>query len=145
MTKICFFHGAENRLLAVAAWLAEAYARHERVLVYAPQAHLADSLDRLLWTRNATSFLPHCRADAPLAAQTPLLIADQLDDLAQEECLLNLADHVPPNFSRFAQVIEIVSNDEDDKLPARERFKFYRDRGYPLENQRFATDDEGQL
>ena len=139
MTKICFFHGADDRLQAAAAWLADAYARHQRVLVYAPDAPIADGIDRLLWTRLPTSFLPHCRADSRLAAQTPLLITDQLDAVPQEECLLNLGDQVPPNFSRFAEVVEIVSNDEADKLPARARFKFYRDRGYPLENQRFAA------
>ena len=142
MTRICFYHGADDRLQAAAAWLAEAYARRQRVLVYAPEAHIADAIDRLLWTRQATGFLPHCRADAPLAAQTPVLIAERLDDLPQEDCLLNLGDQVPPGFSRFDQVVEIVSEAEADKQPARERFKFYRDRGYPLENQRFAAAGE---
>ena len=145
MTKICFYHGADDRLQAAASWLADAYAQGQRVLVYAPDAALAASLDRLLWTQSATGFLPHCRADAPLAAQTPVLITDRLDSLPQEECLLNLGDDIPPGFSRFERVVEIVGSSAPELPPARQRFKFYRDRGYALENQRFAPPHGGGL
>ena len=143
MTRICFYHGAKDRLQAAAAWLAQAYARRQPVLVYAPDPRTADSIDRLLWTQSSTSFLPHCRADGPLAAQSPLLISENLESSPRHDCLLNLGDQVPPGFSRFAEVVEIVSDAEEDRQPARERFKFYRDRGYPLENQRFAATAEG--
>ncbi len=142
MTKICFYHGAEDRLQAAVAWLAQACARRQPVLIYAPDPRTAESIDRLLWTQTATSFLPHCRADAPLAAQTPLIITEDLESIPQEGCLLNLGDQVPPGFSRFAEVIEIVSNAQQDKEPARDRYKFYRDRGYPLDNQRITQDSE---
>ena len=143
MTKVRFFHGAEDRLQAAVAWLAGAYAQGRRVLVYAPDPLAAASLDRLLWTQPPTGFLPHCRADAPLAAQTPVRIADRLEALDPEQCLLNLADEVPPGFSRFEEIVEIVGSAEPELLPARSRFKFYRDRGYPLENQRFAAPAAG--
>lgn len=137
MTKVFFYHGAKDRLQAAAAWLSQAYAKRQAVLVYAPDAAIAEKLDRLLWTTPATGFLPHARADSPLAAQTPLLIASSLDTLAQEERLLNLSNEVPPGFSRFSELVEIVSGAEEDRLPARDRFKFYRDRGYDLESQKF--------
>jgi hypothetical protein len=44
--------------------------------------------------------------------------------------LVNLGGDLPPGFSRFDRLIEIVGTDETDRIPARERFKFYRDRGY---------------
>ena len=138
MTKVFFYHGAQDRLQAAAAWLAQAHARRQAVLIYAPDAAVADRLDRLLWTTPATAFLPHCRADAPLAGETPLLIAAKLDTLPQEERLLNLSDEVPPGFSRFTELVEIVSDSGEDRLPARERFKFYRDRGYQLESGKFS-------
>jgi DNA polymerase-3 subunit chi len=37
-----------------------------------------------------------------------------------------------PFFSRFERVIEIIGNDAEDSRMGRERFKFYRDRGYEL-------------
>jgi DNA polymerase-3 subunit chi len=134
MTSIRFYSNAEDRLQAAAAWIAGAW-RKQPVLVFAPDAALAERLDRLLWTQPAIGFLPHCRADDRLAAQTPVLIADNLDTLPQDRCLLNLSDEVPPGFSRFEELIEIVSTADSDRLPARERYRFYRDRGYAVENR----------
>lgn len=134
MTSIRFYSNAEDRLQAAAAWIAGIW-RKQPVLVFAPDAAAAERLDRLLWTQPATGFLPHCRADAPLAPETPVLIADKLDTLPQDRCLLNLSDEVPPGFSRFEELVEIVSTSDSDRLPARERYRFYRDRGYNVENR----------
>jgi DNA polymerase-3 subunit chi len=46
--------------------------------------------------------------------------------------LVNLRAEWPPFFGRFERLIEIVSTDEDDRSRARERYKFYRDRGYQI-------------
>lgn len=139
MTSISFLHGAGDRIQSAAQWLQQAWsgrqAAHFSVLVYVPDIEQATRLDRLLWTQPALSFVPHCRADAPLAEETPILLTDRLDSPAQEACLLNLSNDLPPTFSRFEQLVEIISSDDTDRLPARERFKFYRDRGYAIESR----------
>ncbi|NWG31499.1 MAG: DNA polymerase III subunit chi [Rhodocyclaceae bacterium] len=141
MTRILFLHGAADRIQAAAQWLqrawqerAKASAQGPSVLVYAPAPEAAERLDRLLWTQPALSFVPHCHADAPLALDTPILIAARLDDPPVDTCLLNLSNELPAGFSRFEVLVEVVSTDDADRLPARERFKFYRDRGYAIEN-----------
>jgi DNA polymerase-3 subunit chi len=138
MTRISFLHGAPDRIQSAAQWLQQAWAQRLAVLVYVPDAEQAARLDRMLWTQPALSFVPHCRSDAPLAAETSILLTDQLDDPAQESCLLNLSDVLPPSFSRFEHLVEIVSTDDVDRLPARERFKFYRERGYAIDSQDIA-------
>lgn len=135
MTHVEFLHGAPDRLQAAAQWLQQAWGRRQAVLVYIPDAEAAARLDRVLWTQPQLSFLPHCRADAPQAAETPILLTDQLETPPQENCLLNLSNELPPTFSRFGQVVEIISTADTDKLPARERFKFYRERGYLIESR----------
>mgnify|MGYP001607968316 CR=1 FL=1 len=135
MTKITFLHGAHNRLPAVAAWLGQASNRGRRVLVYVPSVDHREQLDRLLWAHPATGFTPHCRAESGLAPETPIVLASALDHPLHDECLLNLSDEVPSGFSRFQELIEIVSVQDTDRVPGRERFRFYRDRGYPLENR----------
>jgi len=40
---------------------------------------------------------------------------------------------VPAWFSRFTRIAELVGAAEDDKARGRERFRYYRERGYPLE------------
>jgi len=135
VTAIEFFHGAADRVQYAAAWLRQAWERRQPVLVYVPDAATAAQLDRMLWTQPALSFVPHCAADSPLAAETPILLADTLQDPPREDCLLNLSDELPAGFSRFARLVEIVSTDDAVRLPARERFRFYRDRGYAIESR----------
>jgi DNA polymerase-3 subunit chi len=39
---------------------------------------------------------------------------------------------MPSTFSRYQRLVEIVSSDEADRVQARDRYKFYRDRGYAI-------------
>ncbi len=102
------------------------------MLVFAPEKEIANNIDRVLWTHQALSFIPHCRADSPLAGETPILIADSLETIAQDERLMNLSQEVPPGFSRFQSLIEVVGQAEDERLAARERVMFYKDQGHEV-------------
>ncbi|MCL2346054.1 MAG: DNA polymerase III subunit chi [Desulfobulbus sp.] len=129
MTQVFFYHGASDRLAAASALIGGAWAKRKPLLIYAPDAPVADGLDRLLWTQAQLSFIPHCRADSPLAAETPILIANRLDSAPQQERLMNLARAIPPGFERFQSLIEVVGRDEDDRLAARERVRQYKEQG----------------
>lgn len=140
MTQIFFYHGAADRIAAAAGLIAKAWAQKKPLLVYAPDAAVAGALDRALWVRDPLNFVPHVNADSPLAPETSVLIADRLDALPPDsadgsryERLMNLSGEVPPAFSRFTSVIEVVSDDAEVRQPARERFKFYKDRGYEIQ------------
>jgi len=136
MTKVLFCHGAQDRLQAAAAWLLQAGLDDQpapAIIVYAPDARVAERFDQLLWTTPATGFIAHCRADSPLATETPVLIASNLEHLPQDGQLLNLSDELPPGFSRFENLVEIISVDDAARLPARDRVKYYRDRGYDIQ------------
>lgn len=133
MTQITFLHGAPDRLHAIVQWLNLSCSQGKRVLVYAPPGERSEQLNRLLWMQPATGFLPHCFADDKLASETPVVIASALDQPPHDECLLNLSDAIPPGFSRFQELIEVVSTEENVRLSGRDRFRFYRERGYPLE------------
>ena len=132
MTQVFFYHGASDKIAAACALLGGAYAKNKRMLVYAPENDVASNVDRMLWTHSALSFVPHCRSDSPLAAETPILITDNLDQLSQDDRLMNLSQVVPPGFSRFHSLIEVVGQEEADRSSARDRVKFYKDRGYEV-------------
>jgi DNA polymerase-3 subunit chi len=138
VTHIRFYSNADDRLQAACAWLAASWRQKQSVVVFAPQADVAERLDRMLWTQPATGFLPHCAAEAALSGETPVLIARRIEEVVQDACLLNLSDEIPPGFSRFEELVEIISTDDAVRLPARERFRFYRERGYALENRSLA-------
>jgi DNA polymerase-3 subunit chi len=139
VTRVLFLHGAADRLAAAARWLGDAVQAKRSVLVYAPAEDMAERLDRLLWTQVATGFVPHARAGSALAAESPIVIAAEVVSPPHDQVLLNLADEVPPNFSRFQELVEVVSGDDAVRLPARERFKFYRERGYAPESRDINT------
>ena len=132
MTQVFFYHGAADKIAAACALLSGAYAKKKPMLVFAPEKEIANSVDRMLWTNPALSFVPHCRADSPLAAETPILITDSLETLPQDERLMNLSQIVPPGFSRFQSLIEVVGQADDERAAARDRVKFYKDRGYEV-------------
>lgn len=132
MTQVFFYHGAADKIAAACALLSGAYAKKKPMLVYALDNTVASSVDRMLWTHSALSFVPHCRADSPLAAETPILITDNLETIAQDERLMNLSQEIPPGFSRFESLIEVVGQEESDRTAARDRVKFYKDRGYEV-------------
>ena len=59
----------------------------------------------------------------------------RVDRLGHDDVLVNLDGELPSAFSRFQRVVEIVDTSEQDRQPARNRFKFYRERGYALSTQ----------
>ena len=129
MTQVFFYHGASDRIAAACALIGGAWAKRRPLIIYAPEKQVADSVDRSLWTANQLSFIPHCRAESPLAAETSILIADRLDAPAQQERLMNLSREQPPGYQRFASLVEVVGQDEEDRLAARERVHRYKEAG----------------
>jgi DNA polymerase III subunit chi len=99
---------------------------------------MASDVSVSLWQNKAESFLPNVRSHSPHSTITPVVIGLQGDDAiknsAQDDMLINLTANEPSFFSRFTQLIELVGSDEQDKIAARTRFKFYRDRGYEIKS-----------
>ena len=134
MTTIDFYFNAPDRLQVACRLAGKAAARGSRMLIYAPQAEVAQSIDRLLWTWPATGFVPHCAVHDALAPETPLLIAADEQAPAGCELLLNLSSQCPPHFERFERLLEVVGAAGEERQAARSRYRFYRERGYAIAN-----------
>ena len=132
MTSVDFYFNAADKLQVACRLAGKAMAQRKRLLIYAPQADTAQRIDRMLWTWQATGFVPHCAAHDPLASETPVLIASAAEAQATCEVLLNLAPDTPPAFERYERLLELVAQDDEDRRAARERYKFYRQRGYRI-------------
>ncbi|WP_295855337.1 DNA polymerase III subunit chi, partial [uncultured Xylophilus sp.] len=64
---------------------------------------------------------------------SPIVLALDHETAPHHQVLVNLGDEVPPSFSRFERLIEIVSRDDaEDRNQARARWKHYADRGYAI-------------
>lgn len=139
MTRIDFYFNAGDRLQVACRLAGKALAQGKRTLIYAPDADTAQRVDRLLWTWPATGFVPHCALHDPLAAQTPVLIGDAPGAVAGCDILLNLAAATPPAFESYERLLEVVALDDQSRQAARERYRFYRDRGYPIADHDLAA------
>lgn len=132
MTQIDFYTNVADKLSTACRIAAKAYSVGRRTLVLCPDGEVATRIDRMLWVTPATGFIPHCASASPLASATPIIIDHRGEAPACDQVLLNLRTEWPPFFGRFERLIEIVSLDDADRKCARERFKFYRDRGYEI-------------
>ena len=132
MTQIDFYTHVKNKHQLACMLSAKALEHSMRVIIYTPDQATDEFMDQLLWTSSATAFLPHCGTRHELATQTPILIMHDAEVLLHDEILLNLRPECPVFFSRFQRLIEIVGPDEGDRQTARERYRFYRDRGYEI-------------
>ena len=132
MTEITFYTFADDPLDVARRVAAKAHGHGKHVMIYAPDATIADSIDRLLWTSPALSFVPHCRDTDPLASETPVLIGAHPDALKQADVMINLHQAQPPGFARFERLVEIIDQSDEGRERGRERYRFYQARGYAL-------------
>lgn len=132
MTRIDFYHYAEDKLRYACRLAATVAERDNRLVVWSPDERVLSTFDRQLWTFQSTRFVPHCRATDAIAPETPVVLAAGEEALPHHDVLLNLGDDWPPFFASFERLLEIVGADEEDKQRARGRFVFYRKRGYDI-------------
>jgi DNA polymerase III subunit chi len=138
VTTIDFYFNATDRLQVACRLAGKALAQKKRLLIYAPEAEVAERIDRLLWTWPAVSFVPHCAPHDPLAPHTPVLIAADAQTPPECPLLLNLAAGCPPHFERFERLLEVVSGDEAERQAARTRYRYYQERGYRIASHDLA-------
>lgn len=145
MTRIDFHFNTPARLHYGCRLVRKVWRAGLRTVVFAEDRARLDEFDRLLWSFEPETFVPHVHAHDPLAAETPVLLASgPVESFAHHEVLVNLGDTMPPFFSRFDRLVEVVSADPDDRARARERYRFYRERGYPIESFDRAAPDEAR-
>ncbi len=132
MTKVDFYTGCNDKLRTVCQLSHKAMQNGVRAVISTPDAATGSALDKLLWHYPATAFIPHCRSDSDEAAAMPVILDHGGEKFPHYDLLISLHDACVPFFSRFERVIEIVGSDDEDRRLGRERFKFYRDRGYEL-------------
>lgn len=133
MTRIDFHSNVPNKIAYACRLVRKARNANFQVVILArDDAQLAE-LDEALWTFSEQDFLPHVMMDDALAAQTPILLtAAQAMEAPHHQILINLSDTPPDHFARFERMFEVVSSDEADKSSGRERYSYYKQRGYPL-------------
>lgn len=146
MTRVDFYvlgeRAAQARELFACRLTEKAWRLKHRVYLHAASGEAAREVDQLLWTFRDGSFVPHALEDEAgeaAADRAPVRIGAGGEPRFEAELLINLGHEVPLFFSRFDRVAEIVAGTDEEKAAARERFRFYRDRGYALETHQIGA------
>jgi DNA polymerase-3 subunit chi len=132
VTEITFYTFADDPLDVARRVAAKAFGQGRQVMVYAPDAAVADAIDRLLWSNPALGFVPHCRDTDALANETPVLIGANVDAVRAADVMINLDHSQPAGFARFERLVEIIGQDDASREAGRARYRFYQTRGYAL-------------
>jgi len=118
--------------LQVAARLADkAFGRGHRIFINAADQAQADELDALLWTFRPSSFLPHGLHGQEHSDTIAIGWGQEPEN--HNDLLINLQFEIPPFFSRFQRVAEVVTQEPASLTALRKSWRFYQERGYQLE------------
>jgi DNA polymerase-3 subunit chi len=136
VTGVEFHFNAPDKLGYACRLLRKAAAKGAKVAVTGDPALLRE-LDAALWTFAPLEFVPHCQADAPAAVlnASPVVLCEAARAAPHHQVLVNLGAHVPEGFERFERLIEVVTQDEEDRVGARTRWQHYKARGYAVERK----------
>lgn len=133
MTRIDFHSNVPNKIAYACRLVRKARAAGQQIVLRTRDRAELQQLDQALWTFSEQDFLPHVMAGDPLAAQTPIILTASDDqELPHYQVLVNLGDDAPAHFARFERMFEIISAEDADRAAGRERYRFYKERGYPL-------------
>ncbi len=137
MTRIDFYilpdSDNEARLRFACRLIDKAQRLGHTVFVSATDQTQAEAIDHQLWHFLPESFTPH-RLHESEQPPAPVVIGQGDDCGDHHDVLINLGGAVPPYFSRFQRLTEVVIQEESVLNSTRDNYKFYRDRGYPIQS-----------
>lgn len=140
MTRVSFYtlsqDGTQVRFRTACKLVEKAHGQGLTIYIHTSGAADSMLLDDLLWTFKEGSFVPHAVHPQPAGDRSPIVIGHDHEPTAEFALLINLSNELPTFFSRFERVAEIVDGHSERLARGRERFKFYKDRGYPLEHHK---------
>jgi len=136
MTEVDFYllkdDSAHARVQFACRLADKAYRLGNRIFIHTQSAEQTQQLDKLLWTFQQNSFVPHDIYQTDREQPSPVQLAHDAEPDAGSQVLINLAADVPLFFSRFERVAELVDGNDTVRRLGRKRYSFYKDRGYPL-------------
>lgn len=140
MPEIAFHTGLPDKIGYACRLLRKASRQGLRVRVIAEAAEL-ELLDKALWTFDAHDFVPHLRLVAGAAPATALqrtavwltpASTDWPEGAEAPGVLVNLGLEPPADVKVFERVVELVSDDADERAAGRRRWRQYEALGFTI-------------
>jgi DNA polymerase-3 subunit chi len=135
---VCQRDGLDERLKLSYKLVNMALKHNFKIHIHTDNEQTSQKVDHLLWSQEAQSFITHTVLNEDTNPQgsvsmEQVVISHDVEPIHNCDYLINLSNQRPSFFSRFLKVAEILDNNENIISAGRERYAFYRDRGYTLE------------
>lgn len=135
---VCQQDGLDERLKLSYKLVKMALKHKFRIHIHTDNEQTSQKVDKLLWAQEAQSFITHAVVNEETQLQGSIsmeqvMISHDFEPIHNCDYLINLSNQRPTFFSRFLKVAEILDNNDNILSAGRERYAFYRDRGYTLE------------
>ena len=143
MKKIALFYilnKAEDLKISVCKIIKEYYKKKYKIFVSSHSNDLIDELNNLLWTFEQISFIPHCTTKN-YDKNSPILLSGkdsfpETVNLKEYDVWLNLDDEIEENYTDFEIIIEIVSQNEEERMLARKRYLNYQNNNFEVKHEK---------
>ncbi len=133
MTRVDFHLNVPDKVAYACRLVRKIRRAGRQAVIWCDDPARLREFDTALWSFSPREFIPHVMASDRLAARTPVLLTSTEGELPHHDVLVNLGTGLPRFFTRFERLVELVGTAEDDRVQARQRYRHYKDRGYPLE------------
>lgn len=139
MTQIDFHilqdTSVEARWLYVCRFIEKVERLGHSILVVVDTFDHAQEIDDLLWSFKPESFIPHQIIGGEEDVKVEITYSEESGTIPSgqhQDVLINLSSKIPDFFSRFARVAEIVIQEPKILENTRDHYRFYKQRGYPI-------------
>lgn len=138
MTRISFYilksSELEQRQAFACRLVEKAYHQGKQIYIHTEDAEQSAALDEALWAIRPDSFVPHEQLQTDGDNSSPILIGHgDATPPRLMNVLVNMTASQPLFFSQFERVAEVIDDNAPIKQAGRERFQFYKQRGYELD------------
>ncbi|MEO6276425.1 DNA polymerase III subunit chi [Roseateles sp.] len=132
--QVSFYSNAADPLRYACRLVRRALASGKPVGVRVPPA-LMPQLDKLLWSFDATEFIPHRCWDGTTPPEPgEVLLVDDAVGLPHRGLLLNLAEDLPGDAFAFERVLEVIGCERSAVESGRVRYRAYQQAGATLDH-----------
>ena len=143
MKKIALFYilnKAEDLKISVCKIIKEYYKKKYKIFISSRSNDLVNELNNLLWTFEQISFIPHCTTKN-YDKNSPILLSGKDSfpktvNLKEYDVWLNLDDEVEENYTDFEIILEIVSQNEKQRILSRKRYLNYQKNNFEVKHEK---------
>lgn len=138
MTRIDFYILADESIAARHAFacrlVQKTFKMGHSIYIHCDDEKQAHDLDRMLWTEETHSFIPHriYSNEQQSKTENAIDIGWQSPPEYHHDLMINLGQDCPDFFSRFERLAEVVVQEENILQATRNNYRKFSNKNYPL-------------